>query len=138
MTETTITSLLDGSAPKVRKPFADLTTPKSVAARVEMLRDAMQGRGASTVREGDFERAHFNGQSADEIVHANGEMTYGEWAEMELRDVEDAAERLADALSECQDAEDRRYAMEDWGGELAGAQWRAHDALAELVAAETR
>lgn len=79
-----IEALLDGSAEGVRKNFAGLSTAAAAAKRAQLLQDAIDGHGTRPIDPADFD-------AAAQVIAANGEITYHEWAYAELARVVEAA-----------------------------------------------
>ena len=79
-----IEALLDGSAEGVRKNFAGLSSAAVAAKRARLLQDAIDGHGTRLIDPADFD-------AAAQVIAANGEISYHEWAHAELARVAEAA-----------------------------------------------
>ena len=95
-----IEALLDGSAEGVRKNFAGLKSATVAARRAQLLQDAIDGHGTRPIDPADFD-------AAAQVIAANGEISYHEWAHAELARVVEAAgqpEPDRDAIDQAIDA----------------------------------
>lgn len=86
-----IEALLDGSAEGVRKSFAALGSAAAAAKRAELLQDAIDGQGTRPIDPADFDAAPRCGLSAAQVIEANGQISYHEWAHAELARVVEAS-----------------------------------------------